>query len=259
MPIWDKNYVYKVGFFNKINTFLTSIIWTRDLHAHYRIWSLVSYMRKNLPKDKKINILEVGCWTWINLIEINKINSNIYAEWYDLDEEAIILGKKIIDRNSIKNINLHIEDITKLDISKNTKYDYILFMDILEHIEGDSEFLSLIQDFFVPGTEIAISVPTKKYKHIFWEKFHKDAWHVRDGYSYEDILNLFSPYWFKMHYVRYSAWPIAQIWLRLFYRISMPGKHLNGVYKIFLLFLFKYIDFLNSAENSCSMFLVLKK
>lgn len=259
MPIWDKNYIKKQWFFNKINTFLTSIIWTRDLHAHYRIWSLIYYAKRNLPRNEEIRILEVGCWTWINLVEINKINNSIVADWYDLDEEAILLWRQILDRNSISNINLYIEDVTKLTLSENIKYDYILFMDILEHIENDSAFLSSIQDFFTSETEVIISVPTKKYKHIFWEKFHLDAWHVRDGYSHEEILGLFSPYWYKTHYIRYSAWLISQIWLRLFYRTSIPNRHLNGIYKLILLFIFKHIDYLNSDKKSCSMFLVLKK
>ncbi|EKD24798.1 MAG: hypothetical protein ACD_80C00151G0013 [uncultured bacterium (gcode 4)] len=260
MPIWDFmiDMDHSWGMY-KIHNYLVKKIWVMDLHTHYRIWAVSDYFKKENIKDKYINILEIWCWMWNNLIEIHKIDTNISAVWYDMDLESINYWKKVIKYNNIKNIHLHNENAVNLKVSWEKAYDYILLIDFLEHIEDDKGFIKSISHLFANNPKIVVSVPTHKYKKIFWESFHKDIWHVRDWYSINQLIPLFEPYGYTLEYKKYHSWLISQIWLYLSYRVHFKIRYLEFLKKLFLLLVFKKLDFINWPSKSCSLFCVFKK
>ncbi|MDR2641016.1 MAG: hypothetical protein LBC61_07125 [Candidatus Peribacteria bacterium] len=73
----------------------------------------------------------------------------------------------------MKNIHLFNKDVTKYSFDKQKNYNYILFIDILEHIKEDYKFIDSISHYFTDNTKICISIPMKNYKYVVGEKAHK--------------------------------------------------------------------------------------
>jgi 2-polyprenyl-3-methyl-5-hydroxy-6-metoxy-1,4-benzoquinol methylase len=69
------------------------------------------------------------------------------------------------------------------DTIPNKKYDQILLIDVLEHIENDLQVLENIKKLFHANSKLIISVPNINYKTVFSQEFHHMVGHLRDGYS----------------------------------------------------------------------------
>lgn len=80
-------------------------------------------------------------------------------------------------------VNVFGGDLIKPNTIPKKKYDQILLIDVLEHIENDVQVLENIKQLFHRSSKLIISVPNINYKKVLSEEFHHSVGHVRDGYS----------------------------------------------------------------------------
>lgn len=104
------------------------------------------------PKDKTINVLEVGCACGATLIRIKDIykNANIYGVEYNLN------AAKIAKKNA-KILGYNIET-DKIDCEKKF-FDHIIFGDVLEHLHDHSKVLLDLKKFLKKDGFILASIP----------------------------------------------------------------------------------------------------
>ncbi|GFP76640.1 glycosyltransferase [Clostridium fungisolvens] len=104
------------------------------------------------PKDKAINVLEVGCACGATLIRIKDIykNANIYGIEYNLN------AAKIAAKNA-KILGYNIET-DKIECEEDF-FDYIIFGDVLEHLYDPSKVLLDLKKFLKKDGYILASIP----------------------------------------------------------------------------------------------------
>lgn len=120
---------------------------------NYAKWSLQHWNMYNgfldsiNEKNKKIHILDAACGIGFNTKMLSENIPNSILTGVDLDENSINMANKY---NSDKNITYIKKNL--FDCSFDFKFDYIFFLEILEHIKSDDHYniinklLSLLTD-----------------------------------------------------------------------------------------------------------------
>lgn len=117
---------------------------------HYK-WPAV---KKFIPKDKAIKLLDFGCGKGAFISEILKINPKLKITGADISNTAIkSLRKKI---NYLKFVL--IKENRKLPFKKG-EFDFITALDVIEHVYDTEEILKELRRILKPGGKILISVP----------------------------------------------------------------------------------------------------
>ena len=227
-----------------------------ELHTKIRLNPLVKFLASEKRLQKNPKILELGCGFGINAFEISKISRDFEYDGFDLSEDAIAQGKKVIQKKSLqKNIRLFCADATKCDFLNEKKYDLVLLIDFLEHVVNPTEILSELKKLTHIETVFLVSVPTKNYKKYFGEDFHRKVGHVHDGYSLADLSGLFATIGYESTFHEYSTGFPANYLCSLYYKHNFSNRYLN-LLKNSLLGRLSALDFLNDEKRRCSLFSV---
>ncbi len=151
-----KNYMIGLG----ISTFL----WENHLLIN-------RYFKKNLPKEKSGNYLEVGVGHGQNFsYAINACKFDRYIG-YDISKFSRMLTDKTVKFMcpSVENYELILDDFTT--VSVNEKFDAIICGEVLEHIEKPSLLLKKFRNITNSGAFIyittAINSPAVDHIHLF--------------------------------------------------------------------------------------------
>ncbi len=111
-----------------------------------------------LKKDENLNgktILEIGCNEARNLCAIKNFAPDCQFYGVDINDTAITQAYKNLPEG--KFITKNIEDLALP--WREVQYDYILFIDVLEHLHNPKEVLTYIKSFLRPEGKIICSIP----------------------------------------------------------------------------------------------------
>jgi len=126
---------------------------------------------KNLEKS---TLVDVGCGEGIFLELLSKDKKIRIKKFLGIDPaypKKTFLSKKVKISPSIK---------------KGKKYDFMLLMDVLEHLKNDSGFLQNIISYLSKSGELFITVPALKW---MWSAHDKYLGHKR-RYNYKSLMTL---------------------------------------------------------------------
>ncbi len=255
MPIGD---YYESYYKNPIARLLCRVFGTQDLHSHYRIRPMLDYFRQYLRERRVsgIKVLEIGSGPGQNLFELSKL-TKIEAVGYDLNPEHVDLARRVSDARFGGKIPFHISDAT--EVAEDSDYDFILFMDFLEHVSVPAEIIAKMDRCLKPGGSMIVSVPTPRYPKVFGREMHDRIGHKLDGYTRESLSALF-PFNYELTHITYSTGLFAStacaIQARVLGRIS--NVQLRWIFSTPLLAL-RSCDWINGPKISCSLFAVYRK
>ena len=193
------NYYYILSK-NKLVRLIIKLFGTIDLHAHIRLNPVINYLKKfSLTKSgTQIKILELGCGSGVCAFELNeiskKININFEYSGVDASPELISNAQKVLENiQPTKNkINFTCDDAIKFLMKNNQKADFILLVDIIEHINNPENLLYLSNNLLNEDGIFLVSVPTPLYPKYFGYKFHREIGHLVDGYSLDVLAKMFN-------------------------------------------------------------------
>lgn len=124
-------------------------------------------LKKYLPKNKKIKVLDIGCAIGHGTIQLAKKLPLASFEACDFSDKGIKQAKKLYG----KYIKFFVHDVYKGILKKN--YDYILFIETLEHVNNPKR---IIKKYLKYCKKILVTVP---YKEKGWKEhiyiFNKDS------------------------------------------------------------------------------------
>lgn len=137
-------------------------------------------IRKNLKSTPR-EILDAGCGIGSYSFLLAKIFPKSIIDGVDVDKNKLALATDLAEKLGKGNVNFYYMDIAKA-YRKRKKYDLVVNIDVLEHIE---DYRSVIRNFhkmLSHGGYVYIHTPAPNQKRIFstlesWE--HED--HVREG------------------------------------------------------------------------------
>ncbi len=156
---------------------------------------------KNLRKifgDKHINIYDAGTgYAQYSFFMAKKLKPNsIYS--VDVKEDWIKDAEDFFIQQGINNVKFGIEDLTQ--INYENKFDLIVCVDVMEHIEDDVKVFKNYFNALKEGGFLLINTPS-----IYGgSDVHDDeeesfiGEHARDGYSFEDLKIKLEPLGFKI-------------------------------------------------------------
>ena len=131
------------GKFVSRNTFLRKIFYRILDLMFLRTWHVKKQVRKLFEKDSNISILDAGMGFGQYTLFLRKHfrNSDILA--VDVKEEQVDDCKYFFNKCNYDKTVFEIADLTKIDFAN--KFDFILSVDVMEHIEAEMVDLTLHQ------------------------------------------------------------------------------------------------------------------
>jgi len=184
----------------------------------------------NKSTNTKLNILEIGCGSGEITSYLSQKNNvmgiDIFAEALDYCREKGLT-------------NLVEGDINQLDITKYySTFDFILALDVLEHIQDDVETMHRAYSMLKPGGYFLVNVPAHKF---LWSE-HDEALHHKRRYHSLEITQKLKDCGFaivkKSYFVTTAFFPIFFIrtWNTFFKKSAYPKTsyvplptYLNGL------------------------------
>lgn len=143
------------------------------------------------------SLLEVGCGAGTLLFELH--SQGFACEALESSAPAITLARAIAQSN----YPLHAEaQSCWLD-----SFDYLIALEVLEHIQDDAEALTTWRDWLNPRGRAIISVPAHQHK---WTASDEWAGHYR-RYDREDFIAVLKKSGFKIELLESYGFPIANI------------------------------------------------
>ncbi len=137
---------------------------------------------------------------------------------------------------------------------------------MIEHIQNPEELLANCISHLKHDAIVIVSVPTPLYPKFFGRKFHYSIGHLRDGYTIEELDELFNSCGFDRLNFGYNTGFPANIGCWLYYnKPNLKNKYLKFLKHLILLIFFKFFDVLgvsdifNGPNLSCTLFAVYKK
>lgn len=119
-------------------------------------------------------VLDVGCATGTNgeFLLKNNIASKVYGIEYDFEMAAVA------SKRNIKVFQGDLNDISFREsiLSNSPLFDYILFADILEHLNEPGNVLTELKNKLKPEGKIIISLPNIAHVETFIQIYIKGTW-----------------------------------------------------------------------------------
>ena len=232
-PIKDKisRFVKRNTLLRKLFYMVLSVMFLREWYVRRRIREIYSITP---PQD----IMDAGCgfgqYTYFlaKIFPVSKIHA------VDVKIDYLDDCKYFFNKSGIKNCQFSYEDLTKLEHSN--EFDFILNVDVMEHIEDDIGVFRRFYKALKPGGRVMINTPSDlggsdAHTHD-GESFIGE--HVRPGYSKEDITGKMEGAGFIIERFEYTYGSWGNRYWRL--AIKYPMMMLNKSQLFFIILPFYY-------------------
>lgn len=228
-PVKDKlgNLVKKSPFLRKIFYFFLGVIFLREKYVKRKISKLFS-------KKKQLKILDAGSGFGQYSYFMAKKFPDAEILAVDVKTDYLEDCRTFFESCSIKNVRFEFADLTKIKFEN--KFDLILSVDVMEHIEDD---LGVFKNFFKALKKegiIIINTPSNlggsDTKTESDESFIGE--HVRNGYSEEEICNKLKQTGFEIKSFEYTYGKWGNLYWKLWIKYPMLLLNLSFVFVILL-------------------------
>ena len=188
---------------------------SEDMHSHYR-WAAV---RPLIDLGSRCT-LEVGGGDGRIGFEVVRAGHDGQVVITELDPRTLDEARRTAELGGFTNVSVLQRDLRRL--REDDRFDQVLAIDVLEHIEDDQGVIRLIADVLEPGGRLVVSVPSPNYPGVFGHRFHEELGHVRDGYWAEELAAKLEAAGLTVEQHRYYTGPWVSRACRLFYAMRVP-------------------------------------
>lgn len=194
---------------------------------------------RNVFGKKEISIYDAGSGygQYTYFITKHLMPCAVYS--VDIKEKWINDSREFFNQQKISNVSFAVEDLT--EIKHQNRFDLIVCVDVMEHIEEDKKVFSNFYNALKKGGYMLINSPSiyggSDVHDEKEESFISE--HARDGYSNEDLELKLIPLGFSTYRSRYTygfwgdkAWRLG---------IKYPMVMLNATKVFFIILPFYYL------------------
>lgn len=154
------------------------------------------HLKKALTDQRPESILDAGCGPGNYAFYLARRFPGAAIDAFDIEEGSIDTCKSIQEKIGT-DINFYVKNLLELEAVE--KYDLVLCMDVLEHIEEDGRAVENLYKALKKGGMLYMHTPKKGQSHYFKRFEDYCQWgHVREGYSTEEITGLLERKGFKV-------------------------------------------------------------
>ena len=226
-----------------------------------RTWHVKKAARK-WAKDhhRKCNILDAGSGFGQYSYFLSGIDKNYFIHAVDVKEEQIADCNAFFSRISRKNVLFEMADLTSFN--KPGTFDFILSVDVMEHILEDEKVFLNFHDSLTNEGMLLISTPSDQggsdvHDHDEEESFIEE--HVRDGYNIDDIQSKLRKAGFAKTEARYTYGKPGQTGWRLSMKYPIHMLNISKLFFILLPFYYLLTYPVVLVLNFCDLRLAHKK
>jgi 2-polyprenyl-3-methyl-5-hydroxy-6-metoxy-1,4-benzoquinol methylase len=169
------------------NTFLRKIFYFLLDMMFLRSWHVRKSIRKLYPKGARLRILDAGMGFGQYTYFLAKRFPDAEILAVDVKEEQVDDCKYFFEKCGLKKVKFEIADLTKIDY--DNEFDFILCVDVMEHIEDDRTVFKNFSRALKNGGKLLVNTPS----NLGGSDAHSEddasfiEEHARLGYSKEDI------------------------------------------------------------------------
>jgi len=175
------------------NTFLRKIFYFLLDLMFLRSWHVRKTIRKLYTKDSKLDILDAGMgfgqYSYFLAKYFKKSSTACTLKAVDVKDEQVEDCRYFFDKCGYNNAEFAVEDLTQ--INYENKFDFILSVDVMEHIVEDEHVFRNFAKALKKGGKLLVNTPS----NLGGSDAHDDddesfiEEHARNGYSKEDITS----------------------------------------------------------------------
>ena len=149
----------------------------------------IKYILQNIGKKKikKLDILDLGCGGGLTCEPLSKLNANVTG--IDFVKENIEIAKHHANRSELM-INYIHDDINSINLKK--KYDLILMLEIIEHLDEWALLISKIKKNLKPNGIIIFSTINRTKVSKFFAIFIAEnilQWVPKKTHDYNKLVS----------------------------------------------------------------------
>lgn len=236
----------KLGvFFNRTPAFRKLFFRLLDLLL-LRSWHIRRALKKWEQDRKGVQyVLDAGSGFGQYDYYLGKHHHDWHIQGVDVKEEQIADCNNFFQKIGLKNVRFAEADLTQF--SDPDKYDLVLCVDVMEHIEEDEKVLRNYYQSLKKGGMLLISTPSDQggsdvHHHDHDEEQGAHSFideHVRDGYGIDEISEKMKRAGFSRTEVYYQYGPSGNFAWKL--SMKYPIIMLNASYLFFVILPFYYI------------------
>jgi 2-polyprenyl-3-methyl-5-hydroxy-6-metoxy-1,4-benzoquinol methylase len=216
-------------------------------------------LKKNIRTKKPERILDagsgIGAYTfWLS----KKYNVSIVDGW-EIDETKLDFSKKFAKELNINNVNFSYGDITEASLKNKNKYNLIVNIDVLEHIDNFKGVLRNFYQLLAKGGYLYIHTPQINQQRIFQQTkgWHHDE-HLHEGFSPIDLKKELIAIGFKIIEARETFGTFGKIAWELDHVLLSKGFVVSGIAYPFL-YLISRLDLLTKNKRGLGTAILAKK
>jgi SAM-dependent methyltransferase len=222
----------------KIFYHLLDLLLLRAWHVKREIKLWIA--ERKLNKESRFAILDAGSGFGQYTYFLSGLSPKWFVDAVDVKAEQIADCTVFFTRMKRSNVMFEKADLTKF--SKPDKFDFILSVDVMEHIHDDELVFRNFFDSLTQGGMLMISTPSDQggsgvHDHADEESFIDE--HVRDGYNITEIQEKLKQAGFFRTEARFTYGKPGQMGWRL--SMKYPIQMLNVSKAFFILLPFYYL------------------
>ena len=183
------------------------------------------------------HILDAGCGPGIFTFELARRLPGSRVVGIDVDSRLVEKNQRIVEKIKLRNCFFEMEDINTLSIEG--RYDLIVCVDNLEHIEDDRKALKNFYRALQYGGDLLLHVPAYWRRWLFFRwpvNFDVDS-HFRPGYTQEEIQEKIELAGFKIQKICYTYGWIETVTNNISYLITRARMQNKILYAVVFPFL----------------------
>jgi len=228
-----------------------------DFHTHLRL----DWLERYVPAARS-RFCELGCGTGLASIELLMRYPDATAVGFEADSSALDIARTLAHGLGIEDrFAVHQHDLAGGIPEFVCQADYVLLLDVLEHLRKPDTLSAEIVASLACGARLLVSVPMRRYPRVFGRTYHARVGHCHDGFELDELDRLFAGL-NRVHH-RYSTGPLTWPGAALHYRLqawshvedrSMSLARLARWLVVMCAMPFRFLDFWNGKNVSCSLF-----
>jgi SAM-dependent methyltransferase len=177
-------------------------------------------------------ILDAGCGPGVFSFELAKRHPEAQVLGIELEPDLVERANAIAERAGLANCRFEKGDVTRLDF--DAKFDLVVSVDNLEHVEDDVTAMQTLLRALRPGGTLAIHVPGYERRWLlFGRRVNFDVpGHVRPGYRASELADKLHLAGFEVIDQRYTYGPLETFTNNLSYLISGADQRNKALYAV---------------------------
>lgn len=184
------------------------------------------FIYKKIVRLLKGNILDIGGANGIKLINLLKNSDYSKIKSIDIIEPSPLYEEATHNVKKYKKVTVYNKELKNM-IKMKKKYDIILFLEIIEHLDSPESAIKDIKKLLKPNGVLILSTPNK-FVYYFFCRLKKepiDPTHISEM-TYKELKKLMTKYFNKNYF--FGFFPLMFI-IRAFPKLDI----INKVYKNF--------------------------